>query len=211
MARERADPLAFLDNIKVQMSAPASGKFTGAVKKQLDALPASLSQSQGMCLQSAAAAMSAKVDSLYKWTIKGHAHTQRVLDCFNPELLQTSKMVAYPVLSKAVPGVPKAEWEKYVALNAPQPKPSTTSERSAWWRHRSVDFPTLSSIALFFVRRPRSACYAERVFSLIGHILSKNRLCMGNTTLRNLAIMYVNKDVLDEDMSIHDPEVETEE
>ena len=55
------------------------------------------------------------------------------------------------------------------------------------------DFPTLSSIAVFFVRRPRSACHVERTFSLMGHIQTKDRLHMGNNSLRHLAMMYVNK------------------
>ena len=41
--------------------------------------------------------------------------------------------------------------------------------------------------------RPRSACDVERAFSLLGHILTHERLNMSNETLRHLAIMYVNK------------------
>ena len=60
------------------------------------------------------------------------------------------------------------------------------------------NFPTLSSIAVFFVRRPRSACHVERTFSLMGHIQTKDRLCMGNNTLHHLAMMYVNKPTTDD-------------
>ena len=59
------------------------------------------------------------------------------------------------------------------------------------------DSPTLSSIAVFFVRRPRSACHVERTFSLMGHIQTKDRLHMGNNILRHLAMMYVNKPTTD--------------
>ena len=60
------------------------------------------------------------------------------------------------------------------------------------------DFPTLSSIAVFFVRRPRSACHVERTFSLMGHIQTQDRLHMGNNTLRHLAMMCVNKPTTDD-------------
>ena len=59
------------------------------------------------------------------------------------------------------------------------------------------DFPTLSSITILFVRRPRSACPVERTFNLMGHIQTKDRLHMGNNTLRHLAMMYVNKPTKD--------------
>ena len=36
-------------------------------------------------------------------------------------------------------------------------------------------------------------CHVERAFSLLGHILTHDRLNMSNETLRHLAIMYVNK------------------
>ena len=52
------------------------------------------------------------------------------------------------------------------------------------------DFPTLSSIADFFVRRPCSACHVERTFSLMGHIQTKDRLHMGNNTLRHFFFGY---------------------
>ena len=53
-------------------------------------------------------------------------------------------------------------------------------------------------LAVFFVRRPRSACHVERTFSLMGHIQTKDRLHMGNNTLRHLAMMYVNKPTTDD-------------
>ena len=53
-------------------------------------------------------------------------------------------------------------------------------------------------LAVFFVRRPRSACHVERTFSLMGHIQTKDRLHMGNNTLRHLAVMYVNKPTTDD-------------
>ena len=207
------DLLAFLQDIKDRMATLRSGTFDGVVKKLLSKLPSAQARVQQACLQDDAAAMGAKVDSLHTHTIRGHADTQRALECFNPEVLQTPGMLPYSSISRHIPGVPKAEWEKYVALPAPQPKPSNTTERASWWRHRLTDFPTLSSIALFFVTRPRSACYAERVFSLIGHILSKNRLHMGNDTLRHLAIMYVNKDdILDQPITIReDDDLERDE
>ena len=64
---------------------------------------------------------------------------------------------------------------------------------------------TKHTIAVFFVRRPRSACHVERTFSLMGHIQTKDRLHMGNNTLRHLAMMYVNKPTTD------DPDDESDE
>ena len=53
--------------------------------------------------------------------------------------------------------------------------------------------PYSPPLLFFFVRRPRSAYHVERAFSLLGHILTHERLNMSNETLRHLAIMYVNK------------------
>ena len=45
-------------------------------------------------------------------------------------------------------------------------------------------------LAVFFVRLPRSACHVERTSSLMGHIQTKDRLHMGNNTLRHLAMTH---------------------
>ena len=92
-------------------------------------------------------------------------------------------------VSKEIPEIPRTEWERYIVLPAPSPLPETTSARVAWWEVKAADFPILSSIAVFFVRRPRSACHVERAFSLLGHILTHDRRNMSNETLRHLAIL----------------------
>ena len=102
-------------------------------------------------------------------------------------------MLSHSEISKYIPEIPHTEWERYIVLPAPSPLPGTTSARVAWWEVKAPDFPTLSSIAVFFVRRPQSACHVERAFSLLGHILTHDRLNMSNETLCHLAIMYVNK------------------
>ena len=89
--------------------------------------------------------------------------------------------------------VPRLEWEQHVVLPAPRPLPSTTSACAAWWESKLSDFPELAPLAVFFSRRPRSACHVERTFSLLGRILTKGRLNVGSTCLRNLAIIYVNR------------------
>ena len=103
------------------------------------------------------------------------------------------KMLPYSEIIKYVPGVPQAGYERYIVLPAPKPLTATTLGRAAWWELKKTDFPILSSVAAFFVRRPRSACHVERTFSLIGHILTPDRRNMTNDTLRHLAIVYVNK------------------
>ena len=128
----------------------------------------------------------------------GRGKTQAAVNCFNPELLQTKEMMSYSELFKHIPNVPQSEWVRYIALPAPSPLPDSTAARVAWWHAKKDDFPTLSSIAVFFVRRPRSACHVERTFSLMGHIQTKERLHMGNNTLRHLAMMYVNKPTTDD-------------
>ena len=138
------------------------------------------------------------VDNLHAKTIKGRGKTQAAANCFNPELLQTKEMMSYSELCKHIPNVPQSEWVRYIALPAPSPLPDSTAARVAWWHAKKDDFPTLSSIAVFFVRRPRSACHVERTFSLMGHIQTKDRLHMGNDTLRHLAMMYVNKPTTDD-------------
>ena len=139
-----------------------------------------------------------KVDNLHAKTIKGRGKTQAAVNCFNPELLQTKEMMSYSELYKHIPNVPQSEWVRYIALPAPSPLPDSTAARVAWWHAKKDDFPVLSSIAVFFVRRPRSACHVERTFSLMGHIQTKDRLHMGNDTLRHLAMMYVNKPTTDD-------------
>ena len=96
-------------------------------------------------------------------------------------------------MSKEIPKIPPTEWERYIFLPAPSPLPETTSARVAWWEVKATEFPILSPIAVFFVRKPRSACHVERAFSLLGHILTHERLNMSNETPRHLAIMYANK------------------
>ena len=48
-------------------------------------------------------------------------------------------------------------------------------------------------LLFFFIRRLQSACHVERTFSLMGHILTHDRLHMNDATLRHLEIMYMNK------------------
>jgi len=93
-----------------------------------------------------------------------------------------------------IPQIPRAEWERYVVIPAPKPLPDTNSARVAWWNEKRAQFPTLASIAVFFIRRPRSAAHVERVFSLIGHIHTSDRLHVSDDMLRHLAMMYVNMD-----------------
>ena len=107
---------------------------------------------------------------------KGRGKTQAAIECFNPELLQTKEMMSYSELCKHIPNVPQSEWVRHIALPAPSPLPDSTAARVAWWDAKKDDFPMLSSIAFFFVRRPRSACHVERTFSLMGHIQTKDRL-----------------------------------
>ena len=142
--------------------------------------------------------MSGKVDNLHANTIKGRGKTQAAINCFNPEVLQTKEMMSYSELCRHILNVPQSEWVRYIALPAPSPLPDSTVARVAWWDAKKDDFPTLSSIAVFFVRRPRSACHVERTFSLMGHIQTKDRLHMGNNTLRHWAMMYVNKPTTDD-------------
>ena len=103
-------------------------------------------------------------------------------------------MLSHSEVSKEILEIPRTEWERYIVLPTPSPLPRTTSARVAWWEVKAAEFcPSLSSIAVFFVRRPRSACHLERAFSLLGHILTHERLNMSNETLRHLAIMCVNR------------------
>mmetsp|Transcript_95562 Transcript_95562/g.164813 ORF Transcript_95562/g.164813 Transcript_95562/m.164813 type:complete len:111 (+) Transcript_95562:565-897(+) len=103
-------------------------------------------------------------------------------------------MLSYGDMSKHIPQIPRAEWGRYVVIPAPTPLPDTNSARVAWWNEKRAQFPTLASIAVFFIRRPRSAAHVERFFSLIGHIQTSERLHMSDDTLRHLAVRYVNKD-----------------
>ena len=65
--------------------------------------------------------------------------------------LQTKEMTSYSELCKHIPNVPQSEWVRYIALPAPSPLPDSTAARVAWWDAEKDDFPTLSSIAVFFV------------------------------------------------------------
>ena len=193
-----ADPLGALNDIKSAQAEVTRGKFPPGVQKLLSACPAPQAAAQSKVLQQAATVMSSKVDNLHAKTIKGRGKTQAAVNCFNPELLQTKEMMSYSELCKHIPNVPQSEWVRYIALPAPSPLPDSTAARVAWWHAKKDDFPVLSSIAVFFVRRPRSACHVERTFSLMGHIQTKDRLHMGNDTLRHLTMMYVNKPTTDD-------------
>ena len=188
-----ANPLKCWDDIKKNLGAAAGGKFDRPVQRLLDSLSAAQARTVAAQLQEASQMMCNKVDNLYKKTIKSQAKTQKAIDCFNPDALQTPAMLSHSEVSKEIPEIPRTEWERYIVLPAPSPLPETTSARVAWWEVKAADFPILSSIAVFFVRRPRSACHVERAFSLLGHIVTHDRRNMSNETLRHLAIMYVNK------------------
>ena len=175
------------------MTPQSNGMFSGAVAKALRSLPAGRASTVGSQLKQAATLMHSKIGNLHVQTIKGHADTQHAVECFNPKLLGTARMLSHAQLSKHVPQISRAEWEQYVVMPPPTPLPTTTSARVAWWAARSAALPALSSIAAFFVRRPRSACHVERTFSLLGHIQTPDRRNMSNETLRHLAVLYVNK------------------
>jgi len=132
-----------------------------------------------------------------------HVQPQHAAACRSTHFLEFMCLSALSACScselcKHIPNVPQSEWVRYIALPAPSPLPDSTAARVAWWHAKKDDFPVLSSIAVFFVRRPRSACHVERTFSLMGHIQTKDRLHMGNDTLRHLAMMYVNKPTTDD-------------
>ena len=188
----------FICVVMSQSSAPTTCSQEPTTPLSLSACPAPQAAAQSKVLQQAATVMSSKVDNLHAKTIKGRGKTQAAVNCFNPELLQTKEMISYSELCKHIPNVPQSEWVRYIALPAPSPLPDSTAARVAWWHAKKDDFPVLSSIAVFFVRRPRSACHVERTFSLMGHIQTKDRLHMGNDTLRHLAMMYVNKPTTDD-------------
>jgi hypothetical protein len=142
-----------------------------------------------------------KVDNVYKKkTIKNQAKTQKAIECFNPEALQTPVILSHSEMSRFIPEILRTEWERYIVLPAPSPLPETISARVAWWEVKAADFPILLltflfcyELLFFFFRCPRPACHVERAFSLLGHILTHARLNMSAETLRHLAIMCVNK------------------
>ena len=115
-------------------------------------------------LKSAAKVMHDKVDTLQAKTMKGQANTQRAIECFHPDLLGTPSMLSYGDMSKHIPQIPRTEWERYVVIPTPKPPPDTKSARVAWWNEKRTQFPTLASIAVFFIRRPRSLMW--NVFSV---------------------------------------------
>ena len=108
-------------------------------------------------------------------TVNGQARSQRAIDCVNPELLGARSTQSCEDVSKHIPQILRLEWERYLVMPPPQPLPGTPTARVAWWDARRAQFPALASVAAFFVRRPRSACHVERVFSLIDHIQTPDR------------------------------------
>ena len=78
-----------------------------------------------------ASSMCNKLDNLQEKTVKRQAQTEAI-DCFNPEVLQTSAMLSYNDMSKRIPDVPRLESAQHVMFPAPQPQASTTSARVAW-------------------------------------------------------------------------------
>ena len=145
-----ANPLKCLDDIKKNLGAAAGGKFDRPVQRLLDSLSAAQARTVAAQLQEASQMMCNTVDNLYKKTIKSQAKTQKAIDCFNPDALQTPAMLSHSEVSKEIPEIPRTEWERYIVLPAPSPLPETTSARVAWWEVKAADFPILSSIAVFF-------------------------------------------------------------
>ena len=77
-----------------------------------------------------------KVDNLYKKKIKNQAKTQKAINWFNRDALQTPchvAMLSHSEVSKEIPRIPRTEWERYIVLPALSPLPETTSARVAWW------------------------------------------------------------------------------
>jgi len=150
-----------LDDFKVVLKAIASGTFDEQIDKWLAKYAARTSARVARQMSAAASCMLEKIASLQLKTIKDHKYTEDALKCFGPELLQTRAMLNYTDMSRKVPGLPRGEWEKYVVMAAPQPRPCTNTARRAWWEDKKEMFPALATIAVFFIRRPRSACQEE--------------------------------------------------
>ena len=101
-----ANPLKCLDDITTNMGPAVGGKFDRPVQRCLDGSQARTVAAQ---LQQAAQAMCNKVDNLYKKkTIKNQAKTQKAIECFNPETLQTPGMLSHRSASTSL---------RFLALN----------------------------------------------------------------------------------------------
>ena len=118
--------------------------FSGVVAQALRTLPAGRASTVGSQLKHATTLMHSKIGNLQVHTIKGHADTQRAVECFNPELLGNARMLSHAQLSKHVPQISRAEWEQYVVMPPPTLLPTATSACVAWWVARSAALPALS-------------------------------------------------------------------
>ena len=159
-----------VNDIRSAQAEVIGGNFAPGVQKLLSACPAPQAAGHSKILQQAATVMSSKVDNLHAKTIKGRGKTKAVVHCFYPDLLHTKEMMSYSELCKHIPNVPQSQWVRYIALPTQSPLPDFTAARVAWWHAKKDDFPTLSSILVFFVQRPHSACHIERRFFLTDHI-----------------------------------------
>ena len=122
-------------------------------------------------------ALSDKTVKLLSRTIKVPAiEAAKCIVAMCPSSLQTPKMCCSEVVKKFIPLVDATEWDRYTALPAQQPPPTTTAARVHWWRVRMQDFPKLAPVCIAYLLAPRSAAQAERMFSLLGHV-SRCPLC----------------------------------
>ena len=60
----------------------------------------------------------------------------------------------------------------------------------AWWKTNSTRFPVLSKLARMWLAIPATSAPSERIFSLAGRVLTKERNRLGN--VKASKIMFVN-------------------
>ena len=61
-----------------------------------------------------------------------------------------------------------------------------------WWRERRTKYPNLARLARKYLCVPATSTQAERVYSALGWLLNKRRLCLTGSHVNNLMFLKDN-------------------
>ena len=95
-------------------------------------------------------------------------------------------------MSKYTPALPRTDWEQVHCIARSISTARNNFCTSCLVGGESCWFSSVVLNAVFFVRRLDSAFHVERAFSLLGHILTHDRLNIGNETLHHPVVMFAD-------------------
>ena len=64
-----------------------------------------------------------------------------------------------------------------------EPSLDKEADPLGWWKTKKSDYPTLATLARKYLCVPATSTQAERVFSWMGFLLNKRRLCLSGDSV----------------------------